>query len=79
MAVYVLIRKISENDQFAEYEYGPNEDRLGKIKLIKFSGESEIIQEVTGDENQIYSARAARKLFLHWKNGEFPDRTCWAS
>jgi hypothetical protein len=50
----------------------------GKIKINRKSGDIDIIELAEGD-NQMYVQRAAWALKKHWKLGEFPDKTCWAS
>ena len=79
MAVYVGIRKVEETDDDATYEYGPDDDRVGRIKVLKQSGDMEVLSEVPGDEKGTFSMRAGRKLLLHWREGEFPEKTCFAS
>jgi hypothetical protein len=79
VAIYILIRKTDESDEFATYEFGPSEDRCGALRVTKASGETVVLAEVPGDEKSTYSLRACRKIYLHWKAGEFPDRTCWAA
>ena len=79
MAIYVAIRKVSENDVQAVYEFGPDEKRVGQIRVVKASGEIDVLSEVPGDEKPVFSPCAKRKLLLHWRSSEFPDKTCWAS
>ena len=79
MAIYVGIRKLSANDDFAEYSFGPTEEEVGRLRINKSSGKIEILEEVEGDDFKKYSMRAARKLMLHFRENEFPDITCFAS
>ncbi|QDV71924.1 hypothetical protein [Botrimarina mediterranea] len=79
MAIYVGIWKINEDDQYATYEFGPNEDRVGVVRVAKEDGSTEVITEVPDDEKRAYSPCARRKLLLHWRKQEFPDKTCFAS
>lgn len=79
MAIYVAIWKISETDKHAVYEYGPSEDRAGQLQVEKDTGEISIIADVPGDERGVYAPCAQRKLLKHWRDGQLPDRTCWAS
>ena len=79
MAIYVGIRKLNANDDFAEYSFGPTEEEVGRLRINKSSGEVEILEEVEGDDSKKYSTRAARKLTLHFRKNEFPDSTCFAS
>lgn len=50
----------------------------GKLRINKISGEVDVIQSAEGD-NGMYSQRAILALIKHWRKGEFPDKTCWAS
>lgn len=50
----------------------------GKIRINMKSGEVDIIELAEGD-NGMYVQRATLALMKHWKKGEFPDKTCWAS
>ncbi|QGQ22348.1 hypothetical protein F1728_06530 [Gimesia benthica] len=79
MAIYVTIYKISESDSFAIYEYGPNEDCVGQIQINKGTGEIEILSNVPSDDKMTSALCAKRKLYLHWKNKEFPDKTFYAA
>lgn len=79
MAIYVGIRKVAENGDHVVYEFGPDEQRVGRIRISRTTGEVEVLSEVPGDDKTAYSPRAKRKLLLHWRKQEFPDTTCWAS
>lgn len=79
MAIYVGIQKIDEDDSFATYQYGPNEERVGQVKICKESGEIEILSEVPDDDKQQFSMCAVRRLTLHFRENEFPDKTCFAA
>ena len=50
----------------------------GKIKINKKTGEVDVVKLAEGD-NGMYVQRASLALMKHWKKGEFPDKTCWAS
>ena len=76
---YVTIYKIADTDSFAVYEYGPNEDCVGQIQINKETGDIEILSNVPGDEKMTSALCAKRKLYLHWKNKEFPDKTYYAA
>ena len=78
MAIYILIEKVNEDNDCAEYVFGENEFVLGKMKIEKDSGRITVTEEAPDDSGWI-SQRAGRKIFLHWREGEFPDKTCWAS
>jgi hypothetical protein len=79
MAVYIALRKVEETTEFATYEYGPDEVRVGRIRVLKQSGDMEVLSEVPGDDKRTFSPRAGRKLLLHWRAGEYPETTYWAS
>jgi hypothetical protein len=79
MAIYVLIYKTEETSEDATYAFGPSEDRCGQLRIIKKTGEITVVSEAPDDVKQSLSLRAIRKLSQHWKAGEFPERTCWAS
>lgn len=78
MAIYILIKKTFENAHFAEYIYGEDENSLGKMEIEKQSGRIIVTEEAPND-NGLISQRAGHKIFLHWKAGEFPEKTCWSS
>jgi hypothetical protein len=98
MALYIPIRKQSEDQQSVIYLYGvevikapigarsgsrvrnaPLEYHFGQFKISRQSGGVEIIEIAEEDNDQRHFTRAARKVYLHWKEGELPDETCWVS
>jgi hypothetical protein len=81
MAVYIQIRKTSETDTEAVYEFLPDadENRAGKLVIDKLSGEIKQLESDVKDDKKFYFSRAARKVHLHHQKGEYPDNTCWAS
>jgi hypothetical protein len=81
VAVYIPIVKLTENDVSVEYAFGPDErDGMGKLRIDKKTGDVEILATPKQEKNpEFYGPRAARKVTQHWRDGEFPDRTCWAA
>ncbi len=94
MAVYIPISKVSEDDVRVVYEYskdvyGPDESRPGRRKIVRTLIAMCAIDKANGyvthvDDNGWATGsrcflHVRRKLTVHWKAGEFPDRTCWAS
>jgi len=79
MAFLVLLKKISETPEVAEYSYGPSEEVVGRVQIDKYSGEVSLLQLAPGDTQQALFTRAAWKLEEHWEEGQFPDTSCWAS
>ncbi len=77
--MYVIILKQQENEQGVTYRFGPTEQQLGLLKLDKQSGEVEELEAVPGEDSKAYFTRAAVKVRQHWKQGLFPEKTCWAS
>jgi hypothetical protein len=80
MAFYVNIRKISEDENFAYYEYcGLHNGKFGQLKIIKSSGDVHTLKSAEGDEFGSHAKRASWALIKHWVKGEYPDKTFWAS
>lgn len=50
----------------------------GKLKIDKRNGDVHSLELAEGD-NGMYAERAGWALMRHWKSGEYPDKTCWAS
>jgi hypothetical protein len=50
----------------------------GKLKIDKNNGDVHTIELAEGD-NGMHAQRACWALMKHWKLGEYPDKTCWAS
>ncbi|NTX12028.1 hypothetical protein HUA76_14610 [Myxococcus sp. CA056] len=80
MAVYISIRKISENAETAEYAFGLDETAEGRLVMSKATGQVDLLSAHPADsESKGLFERAAHKVRSHWRKGELPDRTCWAS
>jgi hypothetical protein len=80
MAIYIEIRKVSEDDASAEYVFRLEGRGEGRLRLIKSTGEVELLETLAGDSAERgFFDRAAHKLQSHWRNGELPEATCWAS
>lgn len=78
MAFYILIRKLKENETSALYAFGEDEDKTGLIEVDKGSGDVNIVENA-GNIHDAVCRRAMWKLQQHWKSGEYPESTCWAS
>ncbi len=50
----------------------------GRVKINKTTGDVDIVELAEGDKG-MYIQRAILAIIKHWKNGELPDKTCWAS
>ncbi|OBZ13598.1 hypothetical protein [Bacillus sp. FJAT-26390] len=83
MAIYVMLVKEEENDTHVIYQFGPEEDKLGKVKLDKRTGDFEELLPVPNisRESNFYLFRAVSRLqkILKENNGVFPDTTSFAS
>lgn len=79
MAFYVLLVKESETDHEVVYRFGPEECRMGRIRLQKEGGEVDELAPVPDPQSRAIFNRAAYKLAQHWEQGIYPERTSWAS
>lgn len=79
MAFYLDIRKLEENTEYVIYEFGDNDSEVGKLCIQKADGGVKELQSAPGDNSGRRFQRAASKVIEHWKNGEYPTGTCWAS
>ena len=79
MAMFVFIRKVMENDHYADYTFGESDDSLGNLRFDKITGEATLLEAALGDDNFHRYNRAALKLAKCWQTGSLPDETCWAS
>lgn len=79
MATYVLLLKDIENDNSVVYKFGFHEEQLGKILLDKATGTVKEIEPLPTDNSDLLFPRAAVKIRQHWREGKFPEKSCWAS
>jgi hypothetical protein len=79
MATYIEIDKVSEDDRLAFFSYQDEKGRVGQIKLDKKLGKTILVEAAAGDEHGGLYTRASYKILEHWRKGELPDSTCWAS
>lgn len=95
MAFYIELNKINENEVHATYTYefhitvefvknkagklrGKSKLVKGELQIDKKSGDVKVIKHAEG-ETGMYVQRATLVLLKHWRQGEFPEKTCWAS
>jgi hypothetical protein len=55
------------------------EGRWGQFRIDKSNGDIREVQTHPEDSDKKLYMRAARKVFLNYKKGEYPEITCWAS
>jgi hypothetical protein len=83
MTFSILIQKIRETEEFAQYQFQDqlqeSETTFGILQLNKETGEVLLLKPLDADIKGSYFQRAARKIYTHWRNGEIPSLTCWVS
>lgn len=77
--MFIEIKKNIESDNEVFYSFSTPEGDFGKIAINKETGEPRIIEEPIWDKNHKLADRVGIRLIQHWRMGEFPDITCWAS
>ncbi len=86
------LRKLSELDRYVVYEFSSNRYRddgdgrstplspaYGKLRLDKALGKIEVMEPMEGDGERRIAIRAASKVASHWKRGELPTTSMYAS
>lgn len=79
MAFYIEIDKISKTGDETIYEFSETETGKGRLRLDIASGDVTEVVAALGDAQGRRFKRAAVKVVRHWKEGQLPDKTCWAS
>lgn len=79
MGLLIDIKKVGESNEEAFYFFWTPEGDEGKVSINKNNGDIKVIEEPTKDIHQSLTTRVGAKLRQHWKNGEFPEVTMWAS
>ena len=77
--MYIAIRLLTKNQDSAEYAFGEDETCVGRLTLNLQTGDSQLLQPHPKDHSEGMFQRAARKLLLHWRAGQIPEQTCWAT
>ena len=82
MAANMAIDRVERTPTHSVYVFTDNDlgaPRSGRLRINHDSGEIETLEPMPKDTNLNREMRARRKLTVHWRSGELPDRTCWAS
>ncbi|RUR73946.1 hypothetical protein ACF3DV_25370 [Chlorogloeopsis fritschii PCC 9212] len=79
MAFYVVLLKDSEDDKKVVYYFGSSEEKLGRLELDKLSGEVKEIEPAPTNNSSALFVRASAKIYRHWQQRNFPEKSCWAS
>lgn len=77
--MYIAIRLLTKNQDSAEYAFGEDETCVGRLRLDLQTGDSQLLEAHPNDRTEGMFNRAARKLLLHWRAGQTPEETCWAT
>jgi len=86
----VSLEKVRESAQVAEYKFfvrpgngglavGSATGAPGFASIEKTTGQIELQQECPDDVEGLIFARASVALRRHWRVGEYPSATSWAS
>jgi hypothetical protein len=81
LASYVLLIKEKENEAEVIYRFGPDESKMGLIRLDKKTkrfSELAVVPDLS-QSSVFYFDRAAQKLAKCFTEGEFPDKTAFYS
>lgn len=79
MAFYIELEKVEQTEKYVRYKYYTSATNIG---ILELDFEKENIVEVSpapDDKNGLLFQRASMRIFKHWKNDEYPSKTCWAS
>lgn len=80
MAIYLRIVKVHESSAQADYEFmDASEERIGRLRVDKKTGESSLIKNMPGDPDDRMFLRAAYKLKKQFDSGVLPDLTVFAA
>ncbi|HEY7494305.1 MAG TPA: hypothetical protein VIH59_24790 [Candidatus Tectomicrobia bacterium] len=81
MALYIMIRKITDNPTSVEYTFGTGEGRPGQLKIDQGTGNVVLVEPAPDDDKGVLYQRATYHIQgkKHWAAGELPEVTCWAS
>ena len=79
MAFYVEIHKAEENDEYVIYHYSKSVEKAGTIKLIKETGEYEVLSLAENDKDEHEVKRAVMLIYRYWEKNQYPKEATWAS
>lgn len=79
MAFFIDIKKDGETASYADYVFSDDVVGEGRLRIDKGTGEVQELAPAPRDDSGSRFQRAAMKVLQHWKAGELPDSTCWAS
>lgn len=79
LGLQISIRKVADDGNIAEYSYGTRGNDEGRVRLRRETGDVVLVRPSSDDANGLLFQRVAAKLRKHWRAGEVPDSTWWAS
>ena len=79
LAFYIDLDKIEQTETYVRYIYYNRPDNAGILELNFIAGNFTEIEVAPDDPNGYLLERAAMKISKHWKKGELPEKTFWAS
>jgi len=81
VALVIDIVKLEHNEKIVRYKYyicsTPND--YGVLEIDLDSEKVYEIKQAPNDHLGRLFERSAWALMRHWKKGEYPEKTCWAS
>jgi hypothetical protein len=79
MGLLIDIKKTHESRLEVFYAFSTSLGNAGEVSINKQTGEFYIISEPDKDVDSKLAIRVGVKLMQHWRNGQLPEQTCWAS
>lgn len=81
MALLIDIVKLEQTEKIVRYKYYiyTTPEDYGVLEIDLDSEKVYEVKQAPNDPDKILFNRAAMKIAKHWENGNFPDKTCWAS
>lgn len=81
MALLIDIVKSIETEKIIQYKYYiySDPDKYGILEIDLASEKVYEVLQAPNDVDRLLFNRAAMKIAKHWKEGNFPNKTCWGS
>jgi hypothetical protein len=79
MAFYIQINKVSETEDWVDYEFWESENDVGCLRLDRRAGKVTKLRDIKAANAEAVFTRASWKVLQHFLASEFPEQTCWAS
>ena len=79
MAFYIQLNKVSETEDWADYEFWESENDVGKLRLDRKAGKVAELREIKAANAEVVFTRASWKVLQHFLANECPEKTCWES